>query len=377
MGLVRAWKFNGRAWAGCAVTLALAAAGSSCQAQSAQSAAQTAEGRAALAMQSLLKHYWNSALGTFQNSYPVDAPGDNYWWQANAIDALAEGVQLRLDAPCTATISALYTSVMSGGTALTQYFDDENWMGLGLLHAYRATRDKDYLRTAQELFTDVYTQGWSKQGGIVWNRTGSTYRNTPANAPAALLGASLYLATGNRADLLDAKRIYAWEWTHLVTHGGIVWDGLQGNTASQGQYSYNYGTIIGASLRLWQATRDPVYLGHAELVARRSVQVFTSSPSMQVVSEGQGDGGLFNGIYVRYLTWLVRFDPRDRLFRELIAQNAQNAWAHDRTAQDLFGTNWSGHATPPNGMNIDLSTELSGVFLMNQAASLYRGTIGL
>lgn len=330
----------------------------------------TAESRANNAMNALITHYWNPALDAFHNSYPIDSPGNNYWWQANAIDALAEGVQLHLAAPCAQLIASEYTSVTMGGTALTSYFDDENWMGLAFLDAYQTTHQARYLTVAEQLFSDVSSQGWQTRGGVVWNQVGSTYRNTPANAPAALLGASLYQITKKKSDLLSAEKIFAWEWRHLVSPDGVVWDGLQGDVVNESQYSYNYGTVIGAAVQLWKDTHRKTYLVDAERVGMTSLSQFTAASSSLVTSAGQGDGGLFNGIYVRYLAWLARFDSSsaDRAkIRNTILENANHAWVHDRASDGVFGDDWSSSGSFSSVVNVDLSTELSAVFLMNQA----------
>lgn len=332
--------------------------------------------RANFAMQAMVTRYWQADNSLFYNNYPFPQAASNYWWEANAVDALAEGVQLHLKTDCAKYIQLIYQRIAADGSAVTAFFDDENWMGLGMLHAYRATGNKQYLQVAQMLFTDIYAHGWQRRGGgVIWNRIGSTYRNTPANAPAALLGASLYAVTKNRRDLTEAEQIYAWEWSHLVSRTGMVWDGLQGSQLHTAQYPYNYGTVIGASLRLWQDTHHPVYLQRAELVARRSIAVFTRPPSLLLTSTGQGDGGLFKGIYVRYLSWMVRQFPQQTIYRRLLLANAENVWLHDRTPQGLFASNWVDSKAPPKGDIIQLSTELSGVFLLNQVARLQSGAV--
>ncbi len=327
--------------------------------------------QANLVMQSFVSHYWQADNSLFYNNYPFPQTGNNYWWEANAIDALAEGVQLHLKIDCATYIQAIYQRIAADGSAITAYFDDENWMGLGLLHAYRATGQKEYLASAEQLYRDIYTHGWQKQGGVVWNRIGSTYRNTPANAPAALLGAELFAVTHNKKDLAIAQKIYGWEWTHLVGPHGTVFDGLQGRTLNKTAYTYNYGTVIGASLQLWRDTHDAVYLHHAELVANRSIAVFTQPHSLVLTPTGQGDGGLFKGIYVRYLAWMPAYFPKDPIYRQLLLANAQAVWSHDRTSQGLFDSNWARKSSPPPGSVIGLSTELSAVFLFNQIPGLY------
>lgn len=329
-------------------------------------------GRAQSAMNALIHAYFAPAEGMFKNRFPVNDVGSNYWWQANAIDVLAEGVQLKLDVPCAQIINDLYEAIIVRGALTTTYNDDRNWMALALLHAYKVTGRREYLATAQQLFDLVY-QSWQPSGGIVWNDSGSSYRNTAANAPAAILGASLYMATRNRDDLLRAQQIYHWEWVHLVSRHGTVWDGVQGNSVQTSQYSYNSGVVIGAAVRLWQATGDETYLRDAELVGSRSISEFAWLNTGLIQSEGQGDGGLFNGIYVRYLELLTRFGPLHsrRYFGHIISVNAQNAWLHDRTAQGLFAQDWTSPVNLVSADSIDLSTALSGVFLMNQDARIH------
>ncbi len=339
--------------------------------------ARVAMDRANIAMHHFVQHYWQADNNLFYNSYPYPQSGNNYWWEANAVDALAEGVQLHLTTDCAKYIHLIYQRIAADGSAVTAYFDDEDWMGLGMLHAYRATGNKQYLHVAEVLFADIYGHGWQKKGGIIWNRIGSTYRNTPANAPAALLGAGLYAVTHNRRDLAEAEQIYAWEWSHLVAKNGMVWDGMQvNNQLNKAQYTYNYGTVIGASLKLWQDTHRSVYLENAQLVAKRSIAVFTDAPSLLLTPTGQGDGGLFKGIYVRYLSWMVRDFPKQTIYRRVLEANAQNVWLHDRTPEGSFASNWANPKKPPQGDIIQLSTELSGIFLMNQIAGLQKGTIG-
>lgn len=342
----------------------------SVQAATAQATRQTALAQAKFALQQLVKYYWQPDNSLFYNNYPYPQPGSNYWWEANAIDALAEAVPLHLHIGSSRYIRAIFNRITADGSPVTAYFDDENWMALGLLHAYQVTRYKPYLQNAELLFHDIYTFGWQKQGGVVWNRIGSTYRNTPANAPAALLGAKLYRITKNRIDLTWATRIYDWEWAHLVTANGTVYDGVQGRQTNKQAYTYNYGTVLGASLELYKATGNKLYLHRAELVAKRSTAVFTTHNSLLLTPAGQGDGGLFKGIYVRYLEKLVPYLPKGNIYSRLLMSNAQSVWQHDRTTNGLFGSNWRRSKPPGSSYVIDLSTELSAVFLFNQIPNL-------
>jgi predicted alpha-1,6-mannanase (GH76 family) len=53
------------------------------------------------------------------------------------------------------------------------------------------------------------------------------YKNTPANAPAVILGARFYQRFQRQYDLEFALKIYAWLQHHLVEgETGFVWDGM-------------------------------------------------------------------------------------------------------------------------------------------------------
>jgi predicted alpha-1,6-mannanase (GH76 family) len=89
-----------------------------------------------------------------------------------------------------------------------------------------------------------------------------------------------------------------------------------------------------------------------------------------ILSEGQGDGGLFKGILVRYLTQLIfekdlrESDRKD--FVDFMNFNARKFYDNglSRPAM-LSNSDWgSGPGTP-----IDPTTQLSGLMLM-EAASL-------
>jgi predicted alpha-1,6-mannanase (GH76 family) len=73
-------------------------------------------------------------------------------------------------------------------------------------------------------------------------------------------------------------------------------------------------------------------------------------------SEGQGDGGAFKGIFVRYMKLLVVDGGRTE-FLPWMKANANSAWRNRRPADNLMGDNW----TVPAGTKIQSHTAASAV----------------
>jgi uncharacterized protein YyaL (SSP411 family) len=73
------------------------------------------------------------------------------------------------------------------------WFDDNGWLGLAFLNAYRATHNGRWLHDAQRAFHFIAARGWdAKGGGGMWWNTDHPYHSGPALASDALLGILLY-----------------------------------------------------------------------------------------------------------------------------------------------------------------------------------------
>jgi hypothetical protein len=107
--------------------------------------------------------------------------------------------------------------------------------------------------------------GWNETmgGGISWRKAMPYYKNTPANAPAAILAARLYKLSANPADLDWSKKIFTWLRDSLYNaQTGWVYDGINSNNDgvknTTWKFTYNQGTFIGAALELYHHKRKPV-----------------------------------------------------------------------------------------------------------------------
>ncbi|KGE17401.1 glycoside hydrolase family 76 protein [Paenibacillus wynnii] len=337
------------------------------------------EERADQAQEALDALFWNESL----EMYNIETPCPNgecntifhYWWMAHAVDVLVDGLLRTGDDRYATRLGTLHKGLLqrNGGVWPNELYDDMEWMALAWLRAHQATKEEVYKETALVLWKDIQT-GWNTHmgGGIAWQKSQLDYKNTPANAPAVILAARLYLAFGNPEDLKWALQIYTWLKVHLVdAETGFVWDGMNrtgdGSIDKDWKYTYNQGVFIGAAVELYQITKDPMYLEDAGRTFTAAVKELADTRTGVLPDEGNGDGGLFKGILIRYIGELVRVDPSATEAASFLRNNADLLWEKGKSADEaLFGTRWT---ESPIGV-VSLSSQLSGIKLLEVMAKL-------
>jgi predicted alpha-1,6-mannanase (GH76 family) len=301
----------------------------------------------------------------------------NYWPQAHMLDVLLDAYLRTKNTLYTTQMKALLNgiAVENGGAYPNEFYDDMGWLANACMRAYNATSDAAYLNVAQTLYTEI-KGGYNSTagGGIAWQRTQLYYKNIPATGNGTILAARMYELQNTTADLTLAKSLYTWMKTNLVTSTGIVYDGINRNQDDKVDYwefTYNQGLFIGSAIELYNCTKDASYLQDAILVANNEIADPNLTTNGILKDEGQGDGGLFKGVAVRYLTELVELadlDESDRAkYATFLQRNAQTLY-YDGIARPslLINSNWAQLPTT----SIDLTTQLSGVIMMEAAAKL-------
>jgi predicted alpha-1,6-mannanase (GH76 family) len=330
---------------------------------------------------SLNHNFWNSGK-FYQNTSPGDGQF-HYWPQAHALDVLVDAY-LR-------TNNSLYVTYMNdwfggvniknGNTFLNEFYDDMEWNALAMQRVYRATNDQKWLDESKKLWENIKT-GWNDTmgGGIAWRKSQLGYKNTPANAPACILTARLFVDTGNSEYLSWSKKIYDWLKATLVNkNSGLVYDGINSNNDGKLQtdpgwsFAYNQGTFIGAALELYAITQDNTYLNDAIKTANNFIIDAVMSPSGIMRSSDNGDGGLFNGIGARYLTLLILNSdiptPTRDNYISYLRKNAETLWLKGTNrSKVIFNYNF----TLLPGTTGYLNPQLSGCMLMETMALLKR-----
>ncbi|WP_424492417.1 glycoside hydrolase family 76 protein [Salinimicrobium sp. GXAS 041] len=329
----------------------------------------------------------DATYGTYLGSEGVfvqDNTGNStfhYWPNAHVLHVLVDAYLRTDDGAYLDRMKSLVRGIeiRNGGSYQNVFNDDMLWLGNSSMRAYNATGDDEYLEVAEYLWDEIRLS-WSDEvlgGGITWKKNTPFQKNAVSNGPAVILGTRLYEATQNPEDLEWAKKIYEWQKNNLVDPvTGLVWDGvsLENGEAVVNKdwiFTYNAGTWIGAGLKLYNITGEEQYLNDALKTARSLMTSSELTTEGVLKSEGQGDGGLFKGILVRYFTQLIlepdipESDRED--FVDFMEFNAETFYENSLSRPGMLaGPDWR---NAPESRT-DLTTQLSGLMLMEAAALL-------
>lgn len=297
-----------------------------------------------------------------------------FWLSSQAFDLLLDSVgtfwRKDLAAEAVSVYFRDFTSLYRNRRNL-EYNDELLWWSIACTRAAYITNDKTYLLEAKELYDHL----WSTQvdnatgGGMWWRSDDKSSKNACVNLPAIIVAMNLYGATKDLKYLLQAKRLYQWSCERLYdADTGKVHDYVTAEgKVTDWDFSCNSGAFIGASLRLFRATGNRAYLANAKKAADYMISNMSRRGIMR--SCGQGDGGAFNGIAVRYLAELAR-RPGCEKYREFIVANANSAWTSRRLSDGVNGPDWT--KTPQAGDVVDPQTAVSAGMLYFAASRAHR-----
>ncbi|WP_041740050.1 glycoside hydrolase family 76 protein [Echinicola vietnamensis] len=304
----------------------------------------------------------------------------NYWPNAHALHVYVDAYSRTGDGSYLDKMKKLLHGIRdrNGGTYSNVFNDDMLWLGNACVRAYHETDDAEYLQVAEFLWEDIlesYSDVFG--GGITWKKDTPNLKNAVSNGPTIVLATRLYRVTQDEKYLTWARELYDWQKANLVDpQTGLVWDHIEliegePTVKKDWIFTYNAGTWIGSGLRLYQITGETGYLTDALQTAESAMTRSELSTEGILKNEGQGDGGLFKGIFVRYFTELIQ-EPAvsDGDKGDLVAFlnfNIETFYTSGLRRPDMLcGPNW--RQLP--GDQVDLSTQLSGIMLMEAAALL-------
>lgn len=193
------------------------------------------------------------------------------------------------------------------------YYDDNAWLVIIYMNAYKNLGDKKWLELAERTCEFCYS-AWDEKlgGGLYWMENNKTSKNTCINAPIAKVSAELYKITKKESYLEWSKKIYAWTKKTLMDDDYLYLDNinLEGKITDW-KFSYNVGCMIGAAAHLYDITREQEYLDDAKRSAMASL-----NGGMGFV--GENGYYQFKGNHPWFHTWLLDgylalypFDPND------------------------------------------------------------------
>ena len=344
----------------------------------------------------------------------------HFWWQAQYVDCQVDAALRRpTKSRRRQTVETLrgIKRRTKGKPTKNPHNDDKAWLAVAWNRA-AALEGIKRTRTLNDLEFDLLA-AIDPITGVLPLKPGETYYNIASNAPAAIL----FARTGR---LDKARQITDWIFDNLVSEKGLLVDGIRmrmnGPEVVEKFYTYNQGTVLGASLEIALALREDIGLASDEAIdsfefsERADASVFyithiraivqaialhMATPQGVILSPaeeaGEGDGGLFKGILARYLADVAVRLPADsreniatkKVAARLVTASAESLWSHRLEVDGLpiFAAEWTQDAKLPHNYGLgptsiseavglmriderDLSVQLSGWMLLEAAAAV-------
>ncbi|MBA3706318.1 MAG: carbohydrate-binding protein [Bacteroidetes bacterium] len=227
------------------------------------------------------------------------------------------------------------------------YNDDIAWITISCVRSYLLTGNATHLNKGKEQFDKMFARANTHQyggDGLVWKQ-GQAGTNSCINGPAMVCCCYLAQATGDNSYYTKAIAIYNWSKLYLFNENtGKVNDNYNG-TVGTWSSTYNQGTYLGASVMLYNYTKDPSYLTIANRIAAYTKNDMYQSGVMNN-EEGGNDLPGFKGIFMRYARrYMVDCNRADYI--PWLHLNAKVAY-NDRNTQTIITTQWATRTSEAN-----------------------------
>lgn len=221
------------------------------------------------------------------------------------------------------------------GPGVETWFDDNGWLGIAFVEAYRATGNRSYLGEANAAFDFAVHYGWDagKGGGMWWN-TSHPYHSGPALASQSLLGALLYAEDHEAWQLEDVKTFVDWANANDVKDERQLY--LEKPYDPSSVNDYVQAPLVYAQYLLCQDGEGQSYCSRAGRVAATM-----SEQSVNRTGYRFNYGPEYDTIY---LQWMMAYGQAtgDPYWVKLAELNAAAAASHAADRQHVWLDSWWG-----------------------------------
>ena len=226
-----------------------------------------------------------------------------------------------------------------------RYYDDNQWIGIAAMDAYKRSHEKRDLEMGKKICRFMLTGlDTVSGGGIYWREGDKNTKNTCSNGPGIILLLQLYQATHKKAYLTTALEIYNWTNAHLKAPDDLYYDNLNVVTGQLGKhkFSYNTGTMLQSNVYLYEVTNDGRYLKEAGLIAKAAAGYFLAGGRFR-------DDLWFSAVLLRGFEHLYRH-TKDPVYLKEFARCTNGVLEKDKAASGLIGAEKAVNLVNQGGM---------------------------
>jgi hypothetical protein len=213
-----------------------------------------------------------------------------------------------------------------------RFYDDNQWIGIAAMDAYNRTNKEAYLEQGKLIYRFMMTGfDTAAGGGLYWKEGDWSTKNTCSNGPGVLLALQLYRSTRQQFYLDTALLLYNWVNNKLLSPQGVYFDHvmLPSGKLDTRLYTYNAGTMLQASVLLYEITKEKKYLQVANRIAAAAYAIFFKRGRWP-------DHYWFNAVLLRGYEALLKHN-KERRYIQAFVQDGEAIWQKERSADKLVG----------------------------------------
>jgi Glycosyl hydrolase family 76 len=182
-----------------------------------------------------------------------------------------------------------------------QWFDDNGWLGLSFVDAYRETNQKRFLKDAEIAFAYLFRVGWDPIGGGIWWNTQRTVKSAESVNTAALLAVELWELHAGAGYLADAQQVIGWADRYLFDKRSGLYVNHPGRAGVP--ISYLESPMLSAFIRLCNDRQ--LYCDRVAPLTRATLRAFGGNLHQPPQ---------FDAMYIRYLLDAYELSHDERLY---------------------------------------------------------------
>lgn len=225
-----------------------------------------------------------------------------------------------------------YQAYVTSAGKDTRYIDDNQWIGIACMDAYKRTKKIEYLEKSKEIYRFMMT-GYDtiSGGGLYWREGDKSTKNTCSNGPGIILALQLYIATGDKKYFDTALGLFNWVNKYLRSPEGIYYDALKVKVMriDSAKYTYNTGTMLQSHVMFFNLTGNKSYLDEAHRIASAAKDFFYRNNQLP-------DHYWFNSVLMRGFTELSKVDGNTDQIR-FFSDEAERIWNTQKDEKGLVG----------------------------------------